>query len=77
MTPTDEGRLWRALLAHQVRFVIIGVWGVNHYAEGSTEIFLTQDRDLFLPLEPENLLQAWEACEEAELELFAGARRRR
>ena len=31
-----------------------------------------QDRDLFLPLDPDNLLSAWLACEAAGLELWMG-----
>lgn len=56
-----------------MRYVGIGVWGANHYAEGIAELFATRDKDLFLPPDPENLLQAWETCEDAGLELYAGS----
>ena len=65
----DEARLLRVLQERAVRFVGIGVWGANHYAEGVTELFSTRDKDLFLPPDPENLLSAWEACEAVGLEL--------
>ena len=60
-------RVAGALLAEGVRFVVIGVWGANYYTRGS--LFVTQDQDLFVPPDPENLLRAWRCCE-------AGARRR-
>ena len=63
----------RCLHDRKVRFVGIGVWAANHYAEGISELFFTRDKDLFLPPDPGNLLQAWEACEEAALELYAGS----
>ena len=60
------------LLAKQVRFVVIGVAGANYYARSGGTIFSTKDRDLFLPPDPENLVRAWQACEEAGLSLWAG-----
>ena len=69
----SEGKLMLCLHDRQVRFVGIGVWAANHYAPGITELFTTKDKDLFLPPEPENLLQAWEACEDAGLELYVGS----
>jgi hypothetical protein len=67
--------LFTALLAdlhaRSCRFVVIGVWGVNYYASGGGTSFRTQDRDLFLPLDAENLVAAWASCEAAGLELFA------
>jgi hypothetical protein len=65
--------LIRALHERQVRFVAIGVWGANYYAAGITELFSTQDEDLFLPPDPDNLLRAWEACDSAGLELTCGS----
>ena len=55
-----------------VRFVVIGVWGANYYAISGATLFTTEDRDLFLPTDPENLLNAWRACESAGLQLWAG-----
>jgi len=52
-----------------VRYVVIGVWGANYYAHAGAVSFKTEDRDLFLPLDPENLIRAWHACEAAGLEL--------
>lgn len=72
MNEPSETRLWRALHQRRVRFVGIGVWGANHYAEGIGELFATRDKDLFLPPDPGNLLNAWEACEDAGLDLYAG-----
>ena len=54
--------LMAALNRERVRFVVIGVWGVNYYGSGSTH-FNTEDRDLFLPADPANELKAWLACE--------------
>lgn len=54
--PLDRG--------HGVRFVVIGVWGANYYATSAATLFTTQDRDLFLPPDPDNLLAAWRACAE-------------
>jgi len=55
--------------ARRVRFLVIGVWGVNCYAKDAGAIFRTLDRDLFLPCDAANLLRAWEACDAAGLEM--------
>lgn len=55
-----------------VRFVLIGVWGANFWARSASTIFTTQDYDLLLPLDPEQVLQAWRACEHAGLSLWCG-----
>lgn len=64
--------LVHALSADKVRFLIIGVWGVNYYAPASSAMFTTLDRDLFLPAETENLLAAWRTCKANGFALFAG-----
>ena len=61
-----------ALHHRQARFVLIGVWGVNLYAHSGSVLFETRDRDLFLPLDPTNLLKCWSACEAAGMQLWAG-----
>jgi len=68
----DLAILARTLHERQVRFVVIGVWGVNLFATGSGTVFTTQDRDLFLPLDADNLLRAWMACESSGLALWSG-----
>jgi hypothetical protein len=60
------------LASRAVRFVVIGVAGANYYALGAATIFSTQDRDLFLPPDPHNMLRAWQACEAAGLALWVG-----
>jgi hypothetical protein len=55
-----------------VRFVMIGVAGANYYALSGSTIFTTRDWDLFLPPDPDTLLQAWDACEAAALTLWIG-----
>jgi len=64
--------LARALHERAVRYVLIGVGGANYYALGGSTVFTTQDRDLFLAPDPDNLIRCWEACEAAALELWAG-----
>jgi hypothetical protein len=64
----------QALNGAEVRFVVIGVWGVNHYARSGGTMFNTKDRDLFLPRDPANLLRAWGACESSGLSLWSGWR---
>ena len=68
----DFTALAGALRERAVRFVVIGVWGANYFATLSGTVFTTQDRDLFLPLDPENLLRAWEACESCGCALWSG-----
>lgn len=58
------------LNAHGVRYVVIGIAGVNLYAQPETAMFVTQDFDLFLPLDPDNLVAAWECCDAAAVELW-------
>jgi len=53
-----------------VRYVLIGVSGANLYSPSGQAIFATEDLDLFLPLDPANLVEAWAACEESGLELW-------
>jgi len=65
-------RLARLLARANVRFVVIGLSGANYYARSGSTLFLTQDRDLFLPLDPDNTLAAWRACEALGLDLFCG-----
>jgi len=64
-----------SLLAAQnrkhVRFLVIGVWGVNYYGIGSSH-FHTEDRDLFLPPDPGNELNAWRACRGEGFDLWCG-----
>lgn len=62
-------RVATALRSANVRFVVIGVWGANYYARGS--LFVTQDQDLFVPLDAQNLLRAWQACESIGLDLVS------
>ena len=61
--------LLRELGQREVRFVLIGVGGVNLYAPPDQPVQFTQDRDLFVPADPENLVKAWEAAEASGLEL--------
>jgi hypothetical protein len=65
-------RLAESLTSGGVRFVVIGLSGANYYARSGGELFQTQDRDLFLPLDPENELAAWSVCESVGLDLFCG-----
>lgn len=65
-------RLAQAFHARQVRFVVIGVWGANYYARSGGTLFTTQDQDVFLPLDPENLLRTWQSCDAVGLSLWAG-----
>lgn len=62
--------LARKLAESKVRYLLIGVSGANLYAPGGQAIFTTDDIDLFLPLDAENLVRAWSACEAAQLELW-------
>lgn len=62
----------KSLRAARVRFVVIGVSGVNYYARAAGQIFTTLDRDLFLPPESANLLRCWQACLSEGLALWAG-----
>jgi hypothetical protein len=64
--------LVQALQERSVRFVVIGVWGANYYSPGGAASFFTRDRDLFLPADPANLLQAWRACEDLQFMLWTG-----
>jgi hypothetical protein len=53
----------------RVRYVLIGVGGANHYATDPSAYFKTYDRDLFVPPDPANLVEAWAACEALGLAL--------
>lgn len=55
-----------------VRFLIIGVGAANYYAGPRQDLFATQDRDLFVPPEPSNLLLAWQVLQGAGWELWSG-----
>jgi hypothetical protein len=62
--------LARLLAERHVRYVLIGVSGANLYGPGGQAIFTTDDIDLFLPLDPDNLVRTWSACEDTALELW-------
>ena len=64
-------RLVAELHAAGVRFVLIGVWGANFWARSASTIFTTQDYDLLLPLDPDQVLRAWRVCEETGLKLWS------
>ena len=64
--------LCRILATRAVRYLLIDVSGANFYTHPALPRFLTEDYDLFLPPDPENLVQAWAACDEAHLELWLG-----
>lgn len=66
------GRVAQALHDRSVRFVLIGVAGANYYAPAGSAVFATEDRDLFVPPEPDNLVQCWAACQAVGLELRSG-----
>jgi hypothetical protein len=51
--------------------VLIGVSGANLYGPVGQAVFTTDDIDLFLPLDTDNLVQAWGACEDSHLELWS------
>jgi hypothetical protein len=61
-----------ALNARGVRFVVIGVSGANYYATSGSSLFVTVDRDLYLPPDPATAVAAWAACESVGLELWSG-----
>lgn len=61
-----------ALSRRGVRYVLIGVSGANLYGPAGQAIFTTDDIDLFLPLDADNLGRAWASCDEAGLELWLG-----
>ena len=62
-------RLVRSLERAGVRFVLIGLAGANYYARSGATLFVTEGRDLLLPLDPDNALAAWGVCEAMGLEL--------
>lgn len=66
---TSFAPLARALSEGGVRYVLIGVSGANLHAHRAGVVFATQDRDVFLPADPHNLLAAWRACELCNLQL--------
>jgi hypothetical protein len=61
-----------ALQKTDVRFVVMGVWGINYYAQAGGTMFTTVDRDLFIPPDPSNLLRMWDVCDENDLALWVG-----
>ena len=65
-------RLVRSLERAGVRFVLIGLAGANYYARSGATLFVTEDRDLLLPLDPDNALAAWGVCEAMGLQLRCG-----
>jgi hypothetical protein len=65
-------RLGAALNEEGVRYVTIGVAGANLWARSAHTLFTTQDYDLLLPPDAEEVLRAWRAAEAAGLELFCG-----
>jgi hypothetical protein len=48
----------------------MGIAGLNLYAKRDSQMFVTQDFDLFLPPEADNLVRAWACCDAEGLELW-------
>ena len=69
---TPIARLAHALAARGIRYVLIGVSGANLYAPAGQGAFVTRDYDLLLPLDADNLVGAWGACEAGALDLWLG-----
>jgi hypothetical protein len=65
--------LTAALAAESVRYVLIGVAGANLYGPGGQAIFITDDFDLFVPSDPDNLVRAWQAVDAVGWELTSGS----
>lgn len=65
-------QLLRRLAQQDIRYVVIGVAGANYYARSAAQAFSTKDRDLFLPPDTSNLLNAWNASRESGYELWSG-----
>ena len=59
-----------ALAGRDVRYVLIGVSAANLYGPGGQAIFTTEDFDLFLPPDPDNLVSAWAACADLAYEVW-------
>jgi hypothetical protein len=53
--------------------VLIGVSGANLYGPSGQTVFHTDDFDLFLPPDTENLVNTWAACEDAGVDLWLNA----
>lgn len=66
------GPLVRRFAANSVHYVLIGVSGANLYGPTGQAVFVTDDFDLFLPSDPDNLVRAWDACETIPLALWLG-----
>lgn len=64
--------LARELAARSIRYLLIGVSGANLYGPAGQAVFVTEDFDLFLPPDPDNLVRAWASCEQAGLDLWLG-----
>jgi hypothetical protein len=60
------------LASRSVRYVLIGVSGANFYGPTGQAVFATQDFDLFLPPDPDNLVSAWASCAGAALDVWLG-----
>lgn len=54
-----------------MRYLLIGVSAANLYGPAGQAVFITDDFDVLLPLDPANLVQAWDAAEAAGLELWS------
>lgn len=63
--------LARELARRHVRYVLIGVSGANLYGPAGQAVFTTDDLDLFLPPDADNLVRAWDACDAAALQLWS------
>jgi hypothetical protein len=63
-------RLARSFGLRGVRFILIGVSGANLYGPSGQAVFATEDFDLFLPPDTENLVHGWLACDECGVDLL-------
>lgn len=59
----------RVLTKKRVRYVVIGVFGINFYVTDPGEIFSTQDCDLLVKPEPDNLVRVLKLLESKGFQL--------
>ena len=71
-TPNSFEQALAALAGARVEFVIVGVGGINFYAREPADMVLTQDLDLFLAPQVENVRAALAALQRAGFTFSAG-----
>lgn len=71
MTISIYDKILRKFNSHRIKYLLIGVSGVNVYVKDPARAFFTQDCDILVEPKPYNILKALRILQKMRYEIFA------